>query len=108
MAKFRCERRVKCRSTSSSPSSGNPAISSRNNAGGISAAASPASAGQTIEFRPGELLSKSKFGSVTRRDFLSCDGSDKTVDLLSLVHFGDAAEKAICQFGIPLLQANAG
>src|SRR4030067_101616 len=108
MAKLRCDRRVKWRNTSSSPSSGNPAISSRSNPFGMASRAGTSADGQQNPLRPGEPLSKISRGAALRTLRLPSDGSDKALDLLSLVHFGDADEQAIFQFRVPLAQSRAG
>ena len=60
---------------------------------GIASSTLPPSAGQSMALRPGEPLSKSSFGGAACERFLSGAGSDKSVDLLSLVHFGDAHQE---------------
>src|SRR3989304_7217621 len=108
MAKLRCERRVKWRNTSSSPSSGKPTISSRSNAFGMASRAATSADGQQKPLLPGEPLSKISRGAAVRTLRLPGDGSDKALDLLSLVHLGDADEQPIPQFRVPLAQSHSG
>src|SRR5207344_1738543 len=61
-----------------------------------------------MALRPGEPFSNSSFGGATCERFLSCAGSDKAVDLLSLIHFSDAGQEGIFQLGIVTLQSDAG
>src|SRR5512135_684023 len=107
MAKFLCDNRVKWRNVSSSPSSGNPAMSRRSSAAGISSATSPPSSGHKQALRPAEPLSKISFGSAARERGLLDDGSDKPLDLLILIHFSDAHQETIAQLRIPSLQNNS-
>jgi hypothetical protein len=75
---------------------------------GIDASSLSPSAAQSMALRPGEPLSNSSFGGATCERFLSCAGSDKAVDLLSLIHFSDADQEGIFQLGIVTLQSDAG
>ena len=59
------------------------------------------SSGQKNALRPGEPLSKSSFGSAAGAGCLVADDSDKSIDLLLLVHFGHADEQAIAQLRVP-------
>src|SRR5258706_7479463 len=97
MEKLSCESRVKWRSTSSSPNSGKPSMSSRKNALGIEASTLAAGAGHWNALRPGEPLSKRSRGAGARDWRLSCKGSDKRFNLLGLGHFGDTDQPAIAE-----------
>src|SRR5712692_1550153 len=107
MAKFRCERRVKWRRTSSSPSSGKPGISLRRKPPGIGSFIFASSSGQKKPLLPGEPLSKMS-GGAERRRLVPGAGSDKSFDLLFRIHFSHTDKQAILQFGIPAGQGNAG
>src|SRR6266542_1045197 len=107
MAKFRCDKQVKWRNTSSSPNSGNPGISSRSSADGIPPSIGRSCAGQSTALLPEEPLSKSSFGAATRDRLLACDGSDKLLDLLVFVHFSHTDQQTILQLRVPLSQLDA-
>src|SRR6185503_286016 len=107
MEKFFCESRVKCRSVSSSPNSGKPAISRRRSPLGT-ASVTLSSSGQKSALRPGEPLSKMSFVAAVRAGGSMDDGSDKRVDLLLFIHFRDADEQPVGQLGVPRFQCDSG
>src|SRR2546425_4278578 len=106
MAKFKCESRVKWRSTSSSPSSGKPGISSRRSTPGIRSVILVSSSGQKKPLLPGEPLSKIS-GGADRKRLVPGECSDKLFDLLFLVRLSHADKQAILKLGIPTDQRNA-
>src|SRR5262245_23557618 len=108
MAKFLCDKRVKWRSTSSSPNSGKLAMSFLSSATGICSSSLPASVGHEKPLLPGEPVSKISFGARVRERWLLAGGSDKPLDLLSLVELGNTHQETIGQFRIVILQWNAG
>src|SRR4029079_5811741 len=62
--------------------------------------------GQSKALRPTKPLSNSSLGSATRDGLFPGDGSDKSVDLPSLIHFGHAHQKTIFQLWVKRLQRN--
>src|ERR1051325_8021751 len=108
MAKFRCDKRVKWRSTSSSPSSGKPAMSARSKSAGMASSIRPASAGHNTALRPAEPLSNNSFAAGGRGRGSFGKGVDKAFDLLKLVRLGHTQQQTVLQLRIKIFLRNAG